>query len=236
MDDSLSLIPLAPVIRVWGNNHEFKNVKGVKDYTKYFSTSIGKNFPNEVDQLIAQTEKEYKVISTDTQFASTSSNPLDKRLDFSAYFLALIKTLDEKGESFETIRRICLEIVTEYVKPKNKIHQLLKKIPAKLTNTWLSKIVIRLLNKRLNHNSNPNGFVATFITDKQKTFGLGYGIDILECGICKLFNKHNYQKYAPVLCEVDKITSGLAGLKLIRTGTIANGAMKCDFRFKKEET
>ncbi len=28
----------------------------------------------------------------------TSKNPMDKRLDFCAYFLALIKTLDEKKE------------------------------------------------------------------------------------------------------------------------------------------
>jgi hypothetical protein len=39
------------------------------------------------------------------------------------------------------------------------------------------------------------GFIATIITDKKETLGLGYGVDILECGICKLFNKHNYQKY-----------------------------------------
>ena len=45
--------------------------------------------------------------------------------------------------------------------------------------------------------------------------------------------KHNYQKYASILCEVDEITSSLAGLKLIRTGTITNGAKKCDFRFQK---
>lgn len=69
---------------------------------------------------------------------------------------------------------------------------------------------------------------------KKETYGFGYGIDILDCGICKLFSKHNYSKYAAILCEVDEITSALAGLKLIRSGTIANGAKKCDFRFRKE--
>ena len=71
------------------------------------------------------------------------------------------------------------------------------------------------------------------ITDKKDTYDLGYGIDILECGICKLFQKHDAAKYASILCEVDKVTSGLAGLELIRTGTIALGATKCDFRFRK---
>jgi hypothetical protein len=94
--------------------------------------------------------------------------------------------------------------------------------------------VISNLNKKVSKRSHPDGFVANIITDKEETFGLGYGIDILECGICKLFKKHNYEKYSSILCEVDEITSGLAGLSLVRTGTIALGAKKCDFRFKKK--
>ena len=89
------------------------------------------------------------------------------------------------------------------------------------------------MDKKVRIIGHPEGFVARVITDKKMTHGLGYGIDIIEGGICKLFNKHNGQKYASILCEVDKITSGLAKLELIRTGTIAIGSSKCDFRFKK---
>jgi len=85
----------------------------------------------------------------------------------------------------------------------------------------------------VNKNSHPDGFIANIITDKAETYGLGYGIDILDCGICKLFSNYSFQKYSSILCEVDEVTSGLAGLQLIRTGTIALGATKCDFRFKK---
>ncbi len=204
------------------------------DYRKYFINSLKNNYPEEFDIVIANTDKHYKNTSTDTTFAKTSTNPLDRRLDFSSYFLALIKTLDEQGETFETIRKICLEIVTEYVKPKNKVQEFFKRLLPKLTNTLFGRIIIKSFHKRISVNSNADGFKANVITDKQETYGLGYGIDILECGICKLFKKHNYQKYATILCEVDAITSGLAGLKLIRTGTIAYGANKCDFRFKKE--
>ena len=206
----------------------------MRDYKKYFFHSIKHNFPNNFDQVLAATDHHYKNISADTSFAANSANPIDKRLDFSAYFLALIKTLDERGVTFDPIRKICLEIVTEYVRPKNKIQQLLKRLPPKFTNTWVASILIKSFNKKISHNLNADGFVAIIITDKKETFGLGYGIDILECGICKLFKKHNYQKYASILCEVDEITSAMAGLKLMRKGTIATGAKKCDFRFKKE--
>jgi len=204
------------------------------NYRKYFVAGIKKNFPGNSDEITTKVDVHYKIISADTSFAVTSKNPIDKRLDFSAYFLALIKTLDEQGEKFETTRNICLEIVTEYVRPKNKLQQLLKKLPAKLINTKLATFFLKAFNKRVSINSNPDGFIANIITDKKETLGLGYGVDIIECGICKLFNKHNYQKYSSILCEVDNITSDLAGLKLVRNGTIALGAKKCDFRWERK--
>jgi L-2-amino-thiazoline-4-carboxylic acid hydrolase len=203
-------------------------------YRKHFITGVKKNFPGIADAIIDKVDAHYKIISVDTAFAASSKNPIDKRLDFCAYFLALIKKLDEQGESFETTRKICLEIVTEYVKPKNKFQQLLKKLPAKLVNTWLAIYFLKKFNKRVSKNSNPDGFIAKILTDKKETLGLGYGVDILECGICKLFNKHNYQKYSSILCEVDALTSDLAGLKLVRNSTIALGAKKCDFRWERK--
>lgn len=207
----------------------------MRKYKKYFIAIITEKFPGHSNEIISRVDAHYKFISVDTSFAASSGNPIDKRLDFCAYFLALIKTLDERGECFETIREICLEIVTEYVKPKNQFQHFLKKLPARLVNTWLATFLLREFDKRVSKNSNPDGFIANIITDKQETLGFGYGIDILECGICKLFKKHHYQKYAAILCEVDALISDLAGLKLVRNGTIATGASKCDFRWTRKD-
>jgi L-2-amino-thiazoline-4-carboxylic acid hydrolase len=205
-------------------------------FRKYFRNVIMAKFPGKSDYIISTVENNFKDISRDTKFAASSKNPIDKRLDFCSYFLALIKTLDQRGVSYDNIRNICLEVVTEYVRPKNRIQQELKKLPAKLMNTWLADYLLPKFNKRVSQNANKDGFIANIITDKKETFGLGYGIDILECGICKLFKKHDYDNYASILCEVDELTSGMAGLRLVRTGTIALGAKKCDFRFKKAQT
>lgn len=69
------------------------------DYRKYFINIIKNKYPNEFDKIVADTDTEYKNISPDTAFAKTSRNPVDRRLDFCSYFLALIKrsaTLDLK--------------------------------------------------------------------------------------------------------------------------------------------
>jgi hypothetical protein len=205
----------------------------LQHYRPYFIKVIKRDFPLQHQQIVAITEEHFTKIFPDIKFAATSKNPVDKRLDFCGYFLALIKTLEEEGEDFESIRRTCLAIVTGYVTPKNRMQKFLKRVPAKLIGTSLAKFFLKAFNKKVSRNENKDGFIANIITDKAATFWLGYGIDILECGICKLFAKHGYQKYASILCEVDEITSNLAGLKLVRTGTIANGADKCDFRFKK---
>jgi len=207
----------------------------MKNFKKYFKQSIKVNYPNHSTTLLANIDKEFSTINVDVNFARTSKNPVDRRLEFSAYFLALIKVLDKHGESFERIREVSLEIVKEYVRPKNKIHKFLKKLPVKLIGTQLMNMVVKFLDKKVSKGGHPDGFIAKIITDKNETYGLGYGVDILECGICKLFKKHQYDQYAKILCEVDEVTSNLAGLKLIRTGTIANGAEKCDFRFKLDK-
>src|SRR6188474_3382297 len=142
-------------------------------YRKHFVAGVMKNFPAIRNKIIDSVDTHYKIISADTAFASSSENPIDKRLDFCAYFLALIKTLDEQGESFETTRKICLEIVTEYVKPKNQFQQFVKKLPAKLVNTWLATFFLKEFNKRVSKNTNPGGFIAKIIPDKQETLGLG---------------------------------------------------------------
>jgi hypothetical protein len=157
---------------------------------------------------------------------------MDKRLEFCAYFLALIKVLDNKGESYSNIRDICLQVVMAHVHPKSKIQALIKKVIPKILMTPLGTLLIKRIQKKVRTNKSPEGFIAQIITDKKETYGIGYGVDIIECGICKLFKKHNYYNYASILCEVDEVTTRLAGLEMIRTGTIATGAKKCDFRYK----
>ena len=203
-------------------------------YKKYFVKAIKANYPRIQHELMELIEHHFSAISIDTRFAATSTNPVDRRLDFSAYFLALIMTLDQRGEDFEKTRKICLEVVGEYVRPKNKLQAFMKRLPPLIINTWLGKALLKKFTKMVSQKGHEDGFLVDVITDKAETFGLGYGIDILECGICKLFKKHRYEKYTSILCEVDEITSGLAGLKLIRTSTIALGAHKCDFRFMKK--
>lgn len=177
---------------------------------------------------------EFDTLANDMMFALNSKNPMDRRIPVCGMFLAFIKSLDNQSESYEKIRSVCLEVAMVFVTPKNALQKKLKSLQGRLVKSWLFRLIIPQFKKRVKDRAHPEGFAVNIITNLEETFGLGYGIDIMECGICKLFNKHRSGQYAKILCEVDHLTSSLAGLDLIRTGTIANGASKCDFRFKQK--
>ncbi len=201
-------------------------------FKKYFHQAIRQRYPANASRLCEAIEAHYAAIAPDVAFARTSSNPVDRRLDYTAYFLATIQVLEGQGEDFERIRSICLDITHAYVRPKNGLQAWLKRLPVKIIKSPLGKLLTRFMKKKTGKLGHPDGFLVSIITDPAQTYGLGYGMDIVECGICKLFQKHGAYKYASILCEVDKLTSSLAGLELVRSGTIAGGAAKCDFRWK----
>lgn len=74
-------------------------------------------------------------------------------------------------------------------------------------------------------------YVYDFIPGDGITFD--YGVDYLECASCKFLAKQGAPELAPYLCPVDVLYSEALGWGLTRTKTLAEGADKCDFRFKK---
>ena len=204
------------------------------NYKKAFNRVLKQAFPKEYRALLDETEQHFAHISKDVAFAARSANPMDRRLDFSAYFLSLIKAMEKSGEPYDAIRRVCLAVATEYVRPKNRLQAFLKRLPPKLMGTRIGRLLTDALHKKVSVKGHEDGFEAHIITDKAETYGLGYGVNITACGICKLFDKHDSGKYTHILCEVDKITTSLAGLEMYRTGTISGGAAVCDFRYRKK--
>ena len=62
-------------------------------------------------------------------------------------------------------------------------------------------------------------------------YDLGY--DYHECGVCKLCRDEGCPELAAYLCRMDYVLADIMNMKLVRTGTIAEGAPFCDFRYSK---
>ena len=58
------------------------------------------------------------------------------------------------------------------------------------------------------------------------------GVDITECPIADFFRAQGASEFAPYVCLYDFPASKLSGTGLVRTMTLAEGAEKCDDRFR----
>jgi hypothetical protein len=193
------------------------------------STVLRRRFDDRSAVLVESIEKEFLSLRRDLDFARHSKNPMDRRVVIAGPLLALMKILRKNGCDFETIRAVSLEIAENLVTPKNQFHLFLKRLK---TVVVLQPFVQRILERKMHAARNsvePQGFSVGYV--KGNDNGLLFGIDIHQCGICMLFAKHGYSEYSKILCEIDYITSAIAGLTLQRTTTIANGGSVCDFRF-----
>jgi hypothetical protein len=115
---------------------------------------------------------------------------------------------------------------------------LLKSFPAGLLRMFgkmnFSRLYLSRIRKRAGEShmrEYPEGYVFDFIKGDGKTFD--YGVDYLECASCKFLAKQGAPELAPYLCPVDILYSEALGWGLTRTMTLAEGAEKCDFRFKQ---
>ena len=59
-----------------------------------------------------------------------------------------------------------------------------------------------------------------------------YGVDYTECAICKFYHAEDADELVPYVCLLDYPVSKALGTGMARTTTLADGAERCDFRFK----
>ena len=63
-----------------------------------------------------------------------------------------------------------------------------------------------------------------------------YTINYHRCGLCALGKQEHLEELIPYMCAMDFISVDLMGGVLYRTGTLAEGAEKCDFYVCKKDS
>ncbi len=184
----------------------------------------------DVDAILAEVREEVLRLAPAWAFVESSGNRMDRRLPTAGVFLALVNVLRRRGEPFETIRAVALGTARELVTPRGPVSRLAKRAVGRLASTRLGPWLFeRAIGAAPSHE---RGFRLRVVNAREQGFDLGF--DVARCAITRLFRDAGAEEYTKILCEVDFITSQLAGLELHRTGTIANGAAVCDFRFRRK--
>ncbi len=180
------------------------------------------------DTIINESRQEFEILISELPYIGGKKNPWTKVLIQCAGFLAVYKVLKAHGKTVEEAGRIAYELVEA---------QLLSypKLLRRLIGWWsFTRYALNKLRKQSATSQKrlyPGDWVLCFVQGDGKEFD--YGMDITECAISKFFHAQGADELTPFACLTDFATSKALGWGLVRTMTIAEGAEKCDFRFKR---
>lgn len=142
--------------------------------------------------------------------------------------LALYRALQHQGRTVEEAGQLIYEM--------SEIE--LSAMPALLRHLmgviWFSSWFRKRARKRAissQAREYPDNFVMQYVEGDGKTFD--YGVNYLECANVKFLRAQGAEELAPYICATDRLSSEMLGWGLRRTTTLAEGADRCDFRFKK---
>jgi len=99
---------------------------------------------------------------------------------------------------------------------------------------WFSRWFRRRVQRRAatsQERQYPGGYLLTYVEGDGAQFD--YGVDYIECACCKMLEAQGAEELGPYVCAVDQVAGELFGWGLRRTTTLAEGGVRCDFRFKK---
>lgn len=196
----------------------------VKKVRNIFVSFYGEDL---TEVLIKETKDEYESLIPQIPYIG-GKKPHTQFLIASAWYLAIYRVLKAHGETVEDAGGLIYMITEEYL---NSMPWLLRRFLGKVN---FSRSFIQKLKKRAEESQKceyPADFVYRFVEGEGEKFD--YGVDYLQCAVCKFLEKQDASELAPYICPVDIIYSEALGWGLNRTKTLAEGYDRCDFRFKK---
>jgi len=181
----------------------------------------------DVNGLLAETRREFEALIPQLPYIG-GKQPFTEFIVFTGMLLAIYRINKARGKTAEQTGEWVFEIGRVFLRTS----------PFFLTRLFgsmnFSHYYLSRLRKRAiesHQRKYPDGYVFDFIEGDGKAFD--YGVDYLECASCKFLAKQGAPELAPYLCPVDILYSDALGWGLTRTQTLAEGAERCDFRFKK---
>lgn len=209
-------------------SRKYRLLKEFDLYVKYSRTVLVRAFGEEnVEALVAETRQEFENLLPQLPYIG-GKQPFTEFIVFTGMLLAIYRVNKAQGKTAEETGELAYEIGRAF----------LKNSPAFLLRLFAAMNFSRYYRNRLQKRAKqsqarqyPDDYVFNYIEGDGKTFD--YGVDYIECASCKFLLKQGAPELAPYLCPVDILYSEALGWGLMRSMTLAGGAEKCDFRFKK---
>lgn len=177
-----------------------------------------------VGEILREAEQEFERLIPAIPYVGGPGN-LSDTLEQMASVLALYRVLQRQGWEVDEFGEL---IQTMAKRQMEQIPRVIRWLAGRLYMTrWYRE---RL--RRRAEESQKRLYPGHFVYEVVEGDGGTWGVDYHECGIVKFMQAQGAPELAPYMCPLDFLIFPAMGVQLERTGTIARGAHRCDFRFK----
>jgi len=189
---------------------------------KVYAARFGKD---SAAALLEETWQAYEDI--ELPYIGGEQNLNTGNLTYAAYMLGMYKALKPHGHEIEEVGRMIYEIYETLADYPQWLLSLIGRF--KYNRSY--EMTLQEEAARSQKRQYPEDWVLTYIEGDGENFD--YGIDITECGICKLYHAQDADALTPYMCLSDEVISRAFNRGLVRYHTLAEGGNKCDFRYKR---
>lgn len=180
------------------------------------------------DALHREVRQEYENLVPQIPFVEgIVGGALNTFLTITAQELAVYKVMKRHGKTAEEAWEICHAALRLRLERYSRVRRWL------LARLMFSRVALRRMRKRAKSGTQLGfgDFEVAYVTGNGEEFD--YGVDYVRCGNYRLMVDQGAEEFAPYVCMSDIALGDAMGWGLIRTGTLADGCERCDFRFKK---
>ncbi len=193
--------------------------------SKVLTASYGEDFSAAID---ADARQEFETLIPEIPYIGGDSNELTDELIQASMGLALYRAMKKRGKTVEEIGKVLYRTVEAMA---TSYPRLLTRAIGFYQMSGFGQRPMRRAALESQERIYPDDWVFHFVEGDGEAFD--WGIDFTECGIVKFFRAEGAEELAPYMCLSDYPLSEAFGTGLIRNTTIAEGAERCDFRFKR---
>lgn len=177
---------------------------------------------------VRQSLAEFEALIPEIPYIGGKNNSLTDTLVQMTSLLALYRVLRRHGRPVTEIGQLAIEMSQAWV---DRYPAFVRRLVGLFYMSRLNRRLIARKAARSQAEQYPGDFVRQVVLAGEED-DFEWGVNYLECGVVKFFAAQQAEEFTPFMCEIDHLLFPAMGIRLERTGTIAQGCSHCDFRFR----
>jgi hypothetical protein len=178
--------------------------------------------------IIENTRTGFERLLPEIPYIGGKANGLTQDLIDCAMLLAFYRVLEEEGFHIEEIGRVVIAAEQERV---HAYPRFFLRLLGRLIHSPIGKSHMKKTAEKSQRRRYPGDWVSVYLEGDGEAFD--FGLDYMECGLCKFFHQQGADELTPYLCQFDFVQQRAMNTGFTRTMTLAEGGDRCDFRWMR---